>query len=151
MDKIDRMIIIELMKNARMPFLRIAKKIDVSSETVRQRYSKMRKEGTIMHSSISIDLSKIGYNGKVFLMITNAPNHDKSVTFDALKKIQDIFIISEMIGDCEILGIAAVKNLNGLKKLMNEIKELPSVSRVEFAIINDTAFPVNSRFAELFI
>jgi Lrp/AsnC family transcriptional regulator for asnA, asnC and gidA len=151
MDKIDRMIIIELMKNARMPFLRIAKKIGVSSETVRQRYSKLKKEGTIMHSSISIDLSKIGYNGKVFLMITNASNYDKSVTFDALKKIQDIFIISEMIGDCEILGIAAVKDLNGLKKLMSKVKELASVSRVEFALINDTAFPVNSRFSELFI
>jgi Lrp/AsnC family transcriptional regulator for asnA, asnC and gidA len=150
MDKIDRKIIIELMKNARTPFLRIAKKLKVSPETVRQRYSKMKEDGTIKHSSISIDLSKIGYSGKVFLMITNAPQHDKSKTFDALKTMQDIFVISEIIGDFEILGIAALKDLKSLKKLMNKIKKLPSVSRVEFALINDTAFPINSRFGELF-
>ncbi len=151
MDKIDLQIIRELIKDAQTPFLRIAKKLGVSPETVRQRYIKMKEEGTIRHCSISIDLSKIGYQGKVFLMITNAPNHDKSKTIAALKKMRNVFIVSEMIGDFEIIGIAPVKDLNSLKALVNEIRKEPSVDSVEFALINDTAFPVNSRFGKLFL
>lgn len=151
MDEIDLRIIRELTKDAQTPFLRIAKKLGVSPETVRTRYRKMKEEGTIKRCSISINLSRIGYQGKVFLMITNAPNHDKSKTIDALKKMLNIFIISEMIGDFEIIGIAPVKDLNSLKTLVNKIKKLPSVNRVEIALINDTAFPVNSRFGELFL
>ncbi len=151
MDKIDLQIMRELMKDGQKPLLRIAKKLGVSPETVRTRYGKLKEDGTIQHCSISINLSKIGYQCKVFLMITNAPTHDKSKTIDALKKMRNIFIISEVMGDFEIIGIAPVKDMNSLKTLVNKIKELPSVNRVEFTLINDTAFPVNQHFSELFL
>jgi DNA-binding Lrp family transcriptional regulator len=151
MDETDLGIIRELTKDAQTPFLRIAKKLGVSPETVRTRYGKMKKNGTIKHCSISIDLSRIGYQGKVFLMITNSPNHDKSVTIDAIKKMRNIFTISEMIGDFEIICIAPVKDVNDLKTLVNKIKKLPSVNKVEITVINDTAFPVNEQFGELFL
>jgi Lrp/AsnC family transcriptional regulator, regulator for asnA, asnC and gidA len=144
-------IIQELMKDAQTPFLKIAKKLGVSPETVRTKYARMVKDGTIKRCSISIDLSKVGYQGKVFLLITNAPTHDKSKTMDALKKMRNIFVISEMIGDFEIVAIAPVRDLNGLKTLVDKIKGLPSVNRVEVTLINDTAFPVSSRFCELFV
>jgi len=150
MDEIDFRILRELLKNAQTPFLQIAKKLDVSPETVRTRYAKLKEDGTIWHCTVSLDLSKLGYQGKVFLMIKNAANHDKSKTIDALKKMANIFIISEMIGDFEIIAIAPIKDLNSLKTLVNNIKKVPSVNRVEFTLISDTAFPVNSRFSELF-
>lgn len=149
MDEVDIRIIRELMKDAQKPFLRIAKKLGVSPETVRKRYAKMKKKGIIKQCSISIDLSKIGYQGKVFLMITNAPNHDKLKTIAALKKMGNVFVASEIIGDFEIIGIAPVKDLNSLKILVNKIKKEPSVRQVEIALINDTEFPVNRRFGKL--
>ena len=151
MDEIDLRIIRELTKDAKTPFLRIAKKLGVSPETVRTRYIKMKEDRTIKHCSISIDLSKIGYQGKVFLMITNSSNNDKSKTIDVLKKMRNIFIISEMIGDFEILGIAPVKDMNSLKALVNKIKKLPSVNKVEFTVINDATFPINEHFGEIFV
>ena len=151
MDEIDLHIIRELTKDAQTPFLRIAKKLGVSPVTVRTRYEKMKEDRTIKHCSISIDLSRLGYQGKVFLMITNSANHDKSKTLDSLKKMRNIFIISEMIGDFEIMGIVPVKDMNSLKTLVNKIKKLPSVNKVEFTVINDTAFPVNEHFGEIFV
>jgi Lrp/AsnC family transcriptional regulator for asnA, asnC and gidA len=150
MDELDLLIMNELMKDCQTPLLRIARKLGVSPETVRTRYAKLKEDGKISHCSISIDLSKIGYQCKVFLLITNAPKNDKSKTLETLMKMEDIFIVSEIIGDFELIAIAAIKDLNGLKMLVNKIKELPSVSRVEFTLIYDTAFPVTSRFGELF-
>jgi len=151
MDKLDRRIIKELTKDAQTPFLRIAERLDVSPETVRTRYRKMREEGIIKECTVSIDLSRLGYQGKVFLMITNASNYDKSGTIEALEKMRNIFVISEMIGDFEIIGIAPIKDLNSIKNLVNKIKGLPSVNKVEIALINDTSFPVNSRFDNLLL
>lgn len=65
--------------------------------------------------------------------------------------MRNIFVISEMIGDFEIIEIAPIKDLNSIKTLVNQIKRLPSVDKVEIALINDTEFPVNSRFGNLFL
>jgi Lrp/AsnC family leucine-responsive transcriptional regulator len=151
MDEIDLQIIRELNKDAQMPFLRIAKKLGVSPETVRKRYRKLKEDGTIVHGTISIDLSRIGYQGKVFLLIKNAPNYDKSKTIAALKEMWNVFLVSEMMGDFEIIGIAPVKDMNSLRTLVDKIKKLPSVSRVEFTLINDTAFPVHKQFGKLLL
>jgi Lrp/AsnC family transcriptional regulator for asnA, asnC and gidA len=148
MSEIDAQILRELMKNAQTPFSRIAKKLGISSSTVKKRYEKMKNEGTIMQSSIRIDLSKLGYQGKVFLMITNAPKQDKSTTINALKRIPNVFVITEIIGDCDVLAIAPVIDLKSIKALVDEIKKVPSVDLVEVALIDDTAFPINSRFDE---
>ena len=151
MHETDLCILRELMKDGQTPLLRIAKKLGVSPETVRTRYKKMKKERIIAHGSVTVDLSKLGYQGKVFLMITNAPNHDKSKTIEAMKKIRNIFIIGEVIGDFEIIAIAPIKDMISLKDLVNEIKKIPGVNQVEITLINDTIFPVNTRYGDLFI
>ena len=151
MNEIDLLILRELIKDARTPFLRIAKKLDVSPETVRQKYIKMKKNGIIKRCSISINLSKIGYQGKAFLLITNAPQHDKSKTLAALKKMRNIFIASEIIGHCEIIAVVAVENLSSFENLVNTIKKEPSVNQVEIVLITNTEFPVSSCFGKLFL
>jgi len=150
MDETDRQIISELAKDAQAPLTRIAKRIGVSAETVRKRYGKMKKEGTITQSTIAIDLSKIGYQGKVILMITNAPNQDMTTTIDVLKKTPNIFIFSEIVGDADVLAIAPVKDLKSITALVNNIKKAPSVERVETSFISDTFFPISQNFNKLY-
>ena len=149
MDKIDYLILSELLKNARVSFLKIAKKLDVSPFTVKSRYDRMVADGIIKQSVINIDLSKLGYQGKCFLLITNAPNTSKSITIDALKKIRNIMVISEIIGPFDLIAIAPVTDLNSIKTLVGDVKKLAGVQRVKIAYINDTMFPINSSFAQL--
>jgi Lrp/AsnC family transcriptional regulator for asnA, asnC and gidA len=149
MDKLDYLILSELLKDAQMPFLTIAKKLGVSPSTIAKRYEKMKKDGTITRSVISLDLAKLGYQGKAFLMITNTPNKDKSATIDSLKKTRNIMAITEIIGAFDVLAIAPVSDLNSIKALVKEIKRCPSVQQVEITCINDTAFPINPSFGEV--
>ena len=148
LEEIDIRIIRELTKNAQTPFTEIAKRLGISSETVRKRYQKMKKEDTIMHSSIAIDLSKIGYNVKSFFMITNKPTATKTATKEALRKMKNIFIVAEIIGEYDLLAIGAAVNLNGALGMMNDIRKLPSVERVNLGLVNDTVFPVKTSFTE---
>jgi Lrp/AsnC family transcriptional regulator, regulator for asnA, asnC and gidA len=148
-DKLDLLILSELLKNAQMPFSSIAKKLGISPYTVAKRYEKMKNDGTIIRSVISIDLSKLGFQGKVFLMITNMPNCDKPSTIQELKKIENILVISEIIGAFDIIAIAPISDVNSLKTLVNAVKKIPYVQKVEITCIDDTSFPIGASFGKV--
>lgn len=149
MDKLDYLIISELCKDARRSFVKIAKELGVTPYTVRKRYEKMKKEGKIRTSIVSIDLSKLGYQGKALLMINISTKQDKTLTITGLKKIRNILVITEIIGPFDILAIAPVTDLNSIRTIVNAIKKVPNVQRVEVIFTNDTAFPVTASFGEL--
>lgn len=148
MNDIDAQILRELMKDAQTPFSKIAKKLRVSTGTVKRGYERMKDEGMILRSSITIDLSKLGYQGKVFLMITNKPKQDKATTINALKKTRNVFVFTEIIGDFDVLAIAPVSDLNSINALVDEVKKIPSVDTLEVALISNTSFPIDSRFGK---
>jgi len=150
MDKVDVCILRELTKNPQMPFLRIAEKVGVSPRTVQKKFQKMKENGIILRSSIIIDLSKIGYQGKAYLTITNAPGQSKEKTIDALKKMPNMFMITDIIGDFDVLVIAAVRAFTSIMDDVNAIRKLPSVERVEVTFVTDTMFPGPKEFNELF-
>ncbi len=151
MDKIDESILKEITKNAQTPFLKVADKLGISSKTVKERYEKMKKNGIILRQTITLDLSKIGYQGKAYLAITNSPDQDRATTIRALKRVPNIFMITEIVGDFDILALAVIRDLNSSINLVKEIREIPSVQQVQVALVADASFPVGERFSELFI
>ena len=149
MDKLDYLILSELLLDAQMPFSAVAKKVGTSPYTVAKRYERMRREGTIFQSIVSIDLSKVGYQGKAFVLITAIPNKDRSLILDALKKIKNVIVVSEIIGAFDVLAIAPVSDLSSLRGLVKEVKKVPGVQHVEVTCIDDTSFPLNKSFGEV--
>ena len=143
MDETDLNIIRELKKNAQQSFLKISKKLGLSPKTVQTRYKKMIEKGIITKPTISLDLSKIGYEGKAYLMITNAPNQDESQTVEALNQMQDVIIVADAIGDFDVLAIALIRNMKNFAKLVQDVKKVPSVGQIEFALVTDRTFPVD--------
>jgi Lrp/AsnC family transcriptional regulator for asnA, asnC and gidA len=150
MDKMDLKILNELTKDAQLPFSKIAGRLGVSTKTVQSRYEKMKKEGVILRSSITIDLSKLGFQGRAFLMITNTPDQTREETMDALKRLENVFLIAEVIGDFDVLAIAAAKDLESMISIVNEIRGLQSVEQVEFTLTGDVPFPIERGFEQLF-
>jgi hypothetical protein len=108
----------------------------------------MVKNGVVRRSIITIDLSKLSYEGKVFLLITNAPNNGKAKTRSPQKN-KNVITVSEIIETIDILAIALISDLNSVRTLVNEIKKLPSVQRVEIACINNTVFPISPSYGNL--
>lgn len=149
MDKVDLQILQELTKDAQTPFFRLAEKIGVSPRTAQKRYERMKEEGIILRSTIEVDLSKIGYHGKAYLMITNAPNQDKAITINALDKMKNMFLLAEIVGDFDLIAIAMIKSIRDVISLVVAIRKLKSVSRVEVALVSETAFPVTESFGKV--
>jgi DNA-binding Lrp family transcriptional regulator len=146
MDNLDYNILSELLKDASLSFVEIAKRANTTPYTVRRRYEKLRKEGVIQKSIVSINLSKLGYQGKAFLLITVTPNGNKAETMAYLKNVKNIIVTTEIMGPYGILAIAPITDLKSIQTLIVEAKKAPFLQKIEIACVDDVYFPVNPNF-----
>jgi Lrp/AsnC family transcriptional regulator for asnA, asnC and gidA len=149
MDNLDYKILSELLKDASLSFVEIAKRANTTPYTVRRRYEKLRAEGVIQKSIISIDLSKLGYQGKAFLLITVVPNANKAETIAYLRKVKNVMVTTEIIGSYDILAIAPITDLRSIQALVAEAKKAPYLQRIEIACVDDIYFPVSPNFGTI--
>jgi Lrp/AsnC family transcriptional regulator for asnA, asnC and gidA len=140
MDAIDVRILMELMADAQTPFSHIAKKIGVSHETVRKRYARMKREGTIKQCTVLVDGHKLGDEGTAFLMLSCAAEVNKKDVLESLKCLPDLYMIIELIGDYDFFTWARFKNLEQLAQLVGDIRKLGNIDRVETILLTQTYF-----------
>jgi Lrp/AsnC family leucine-responsive transcriptional regulator len=148
-DKLDYLILNELEKDAALSFVDIAKKISSTPCTVKRRYEKMKKEGIIFGCIVSINLGKLGYQGKTFLMITLNPNCNKEETILYLKTIQNVLIVTRIIGPYDLIAIAPISDLKSIQTLLEEARKAPNIQRVEFTCIKNTDFPIGPNYRKM--
>jgi DNA-binding Lrp family transcriptional regulator len=146
MDKLDYLIIAELHKDGAMSFVDIAKNINSTPNKVRRRYERMKRDGIIFRSVAIVDFSRLGYQGKTFVMINLLLNSDKAETMKHIIKIRNVFGVSEVIGPCDLVAIAFSTDLESIQTILAEVKKVPNVQKVDFYCIDDTYLPLGPNF-----
>ena len=68
-DGIDKIILRQLMDDARKPILEIARQVGISGAAIHQRLRKLEKSGLITGSKFTIDPKILGYNTMAFIGI----------------------------------------------------------------------------------
>jgi Lrp/AsnC family transcriptional regulator, regulator for asnA, asnC and gidA len=144
--KLKNEILRELIDNPQIPFSHISKKLKVSQNTVKKKYEEMVKEKVILNSSITIDLSKIGFQGSARFTITT---EKKEETIEALKKIPNIILIAETFGDYNIVAIAIIKDYKSMLSIANEIWKMPPVKQVDVGLAQEAHFPLDAQFTKV--
>jgi DNA-binding Lrp family transcriptional regulator len=130
MDKLDFEIMKKLMDNSRASFRKIAKELDVSTDTVMRRYKKLKKNGTIK-PTISINLWKFGYQACTWYMISLRPQINISSALDEIAKIPNIIFIIKAVGDYDLMAIAAVKSFQHMYKIGDDLAKVSGVTKIE--------------------
>ena len=148
MDSLDYLILDVMLEDATLSYVQVAKKICTTPYTVRRRFEAMKKQGKILGSHVSLDLARLGYQGKALLFITVDPEADLPDTIAYLKKIRNVIVVTELIGPYEIMAIAPISDLKSIQKLVREAKMAPNVGRVKVACISDTKFPISPNFGK---
>jgi Lrp/AsnC family transcriptional regulator for asnA, asnC and gidA len=149
LDKIDQEILTQLLIKPQKPFLKISEELGISPMTVKIRYEKMKKVGLIMGTSIMLDLSKIGFQGKAFLHITKSDDQNPEMLIETLNQIPNVFLVTGIIGAFDILVMLAFRDLTDVKEVIDRIRAESCVEKVETSISNDTFYPVTKDFAKI--
>ena len=136
MDSTNQLIITELSKNARTPFLRIAKKAGVSESTIRKRIAGMEGQGIIKKYSLSVDHSKLGFHNHVFMGVDSLPERYLDVGKE-LKKIPEIRSAWSSSGDHMFMLELLAKDNDHLQTVSERIKRIEGITRICPAIVKD--------------
>ena len=137
MDNIDLYIIETLSKDARTSFRQIALALNVSPDTVIDRYNTLQEKGVIRGSTIVLNPKEIGYTAMAVFMIDVSPVKDSKSRFDpslileTLIKMRNIIVACKTVGDHDLLAIGVVRDFHHLFAVKNEIAAIPGVKDME--------------------
>ena len=143
MDNIDLSIVETLTKDARTSFRQIAMKLNVSPDTIIDRYNALQNKGTIRGSTIVLNVKEIGYSAMAVFMIDISPAEDNtncldsSLILETLIKMRNIIVASKTVGDHDLVAIAVVKDFQHLFTVRNEIAAIPGVKDMEVSFWNE--------------
>ncbi len=131
-DGIDKIILRELMTDARKPILEIARKVGISGAAIHQRLRKLDKAKLITGSRFIIDPKILGYNTMAFIGIylDRAVSNPKAVK--QLEEIPEVIECHYTTGNWSIFIKILCKNNEHLMHLLNKkIQAIDGVSRTE--------------------
>jgi len=130
MDILDRAIVQLLSEDARMPFLRIGKRLGVAEGTVRKRMEKMRKDGAIKKFTVIVGEDAEGMEVLVGLKTdphAHTPRLAKMLAgFEGMKEVYEITGRFDLI--CRVRGNSGHEINNVLEKIrrLKEVLETES-------------------------
>lgn len=135
LDETDMGILEILRKNARAPFLGIAKKLRVSESTIRKRVKELEKEGIIKKYSAIIEPSKIGYGSVALVGIDVRPEKFLEIA-KKLTEFDNIKFVATSSGDHMLMTEIWMENSSDLREFISaKIESMEGVTRTCPAIL----------------
>lgn len=151
LDAIDRKILKYLIRNARMPFLEIARECGISGAAIHQRIRKLDEAGVILGSRLIVDPKMMGFDICAHINITLTNPQLLHETVEHLKEIPEVVECHIITGKGNILvKLYCVDNEHLMRTIFDHILRIPGVSATETNISLLEAFSrqVNVDFIE---
>ena len=134
-DKLDREILEILMKDAKVPYTDIAKRLIVSPGTIHVRMKRMERRGIVMGTTLILDPAKIGYDLTAFVGIYLIKGSVYKEVIDQIDNIPEIIEAHYTTGEYSIFAKVICKNTDHLREVINEkLQPVDGVSRTETII-----------------
>jgi len=129
-DNLDYQLLNEIADDARISLLKLAQKLNSSSQTINYRIKKLIKKGIILAFRVDIDISQLGLQNCMIDIYLKDHTKEKKIE-EYLKGNPYVGYIMDMtIGWCDLNFELLVKNFNSLTKIIDEIdKRFPGAIR----------------------
>lgn len=141
MDELDRKILSMVSRNARTPFLEIARACNVSGAAIHQRIQKLMAEGVIKGSEFIIDPLKVGFHTCAYMGLFLKDANDFADVVAALKEIPEVVECHYTTGKYAMyLKIYARDNADFLRIIHERVQSIPGIASTETLICLGEAF-----------
>lgn len=140
-DKLDRKILSLITKNARIPYLEVARECKVSGAAIHQRIQRLTKMGVITGSEFIINPKKIGFLTCAYVGIFLDSAHLYPEVVVRLKEIPEITQCHYITGGYSIFIKIYTRDNEDLKHvLVDKVQAIPGVMRSETFISLEESF-----------
>ncbi len=125
LDRLDRQILQLIARDARIPFLEVARVCNVSGAAIHQRIQKLTAMGVLKGSQFIIDPEKIGYETCAYIGLNLKNPEDFDQVLEALKKIPEVTECHYTTGNFDMfIKIYARNNHHLLTIIHDELQPL---------------------------
>jgi Lrp/AsnC family transcriptional regulator for asnA, asnC and gidA len=140
-DELDKKILSLITKNARIPYLEVARECKVSGAAIHQRIQRLSKMGVITGSEFSISPKKIGFNTCAYVGIFLDSAHLYPEVVEKLKQVPEITQCHYITGGYSIFIKIYTRNNEDLKMLLvDKVQAISGISRTETFISLEESF-----------
>ncbi len=141
LDDIDRKILYFLIKDARMPYLEIARECGVSGAAIHQRVHKLQENGVITGSRLLVKPAAIGLNVCAFVSIAVTELARIPEVISALKQIPEVVECHFVTGGATMLvKLYCMDNNHLMDVLMGSILNMPYIQSTDTMLSLEEAF-----------
>lgn len=151
LDVIDRKILKFLIKNARMPFLEIARECGISGAAIHQRIHKLTDAGVIQGSYMVVEPKTLGFDVCAHITITLKDPQQLQETIDELQKVPEIVEAHFVSGKGNILvKLYCVDNEHLMRTIFDRVLRIQGIAATETNISLQEVFrrPIDLDYVE---
>jgi Lrp/AsnC family transcriptional regulator for asnA, asnC and gidA len=128
-DRLDEEIMSAFQQDGRQSNREVARLLDVSEGTIRQRLGKLQKAGAIRFDVVT-DPEPLGINFVAYVRASVAPRHLEGF-LQACEQMTDLWYVAAMAGRFNVQAVICTGNIENAMKLINDsIETLPGVNEV---------------------
>jgi Lrp/AsnC family transcriptional regulator for asnA, asnC and gidA len=140
-DAIDQKILSLLIRNARMPFLEIARECGISGAAIHQRVKKLEESGIISGSRLEVEPTALGYSMCAYIGIQISDPSLHFVAVDALKLIPEVVECHFITGKYNLLiKMYCFDNNHLMHTIFDNILKIKGISQTETFMSLSKAF-----------
>jgi Lrp/AsnC family transcriptional regulator, regulator for asnA, asnC and gidA len=142
-DSLDKRILSFLTRDARVPFLEIARKCNVSGAAIHQRFNQMVAGKVVSGSHFTVDPKGLGFGTCAFigLVINLVSTSTHAMVFNKIMQIPEIVECHHVTGKYSLFVKIYAKDNEHLRKLITErIQAIPEITTTETFISLEVGF-----------
>ena len=132
LDDLDHAIINMLIKDSRMPYTEIAKRVGLSEAGVRKRVERLIRLGVIRRFTVEVDYSA---RVKAITLIAIDPSTDASEVSRRVKEVSGVERVYEVTGVYDIVAVISSPNMAEVNRCIDELRKIPGVKSTNTMII----------------
>ncbi len=120
LDKIDLIIIKNLLQDGRASFSSIAKETKLTDVAIKKRVESLRRRGVISSISANLNYKVLGFENPIYVQIRSEIGKNK----DLIKKLGSFDYVVELyqvLGEYNLLAKLVVNNLDAAEKVINKL------------------------------
>ncbi len=131
-DDIDRLLLIELSRDARQSQRALARAVGMSAPAVGERIARLERLGVIRSYTVDIDWDRLGHDVVVFMPVTLDSGNDLSETLRAFREIPELEELTVVTGQFDLFAKFRLSDHRNLRKLLlDRVWQIPNIRRFE--------------------
>ena len=136
LDNKDQTILELLEENARISYMELARKLELSEAAIRKRVKKLEEQEIILGYKASVNYKKLGFSNKV-IMGVDTTSKDYFSVIKYLKEFPEVKKLSTSSGDHMIMFEVWVKDMDELNGILERVNKIDGVTESCPSIIHE--------------